>query len=129
MPYSNCALRGLFWGALMIQNLTKAALFVGLIITVSCSSRIYDPNYWHSSFVAGLQRNVGYSFASVRDGVTGGWAPYKSQIDQLVLANGNIAYKYSHLRTCHYILEVNPKTDIIVNANWEGEKGDCIIVP
>ena len=107
----------------------RAFILVTVLAIASCSSRIYDPNYWHSSFVAGLQRNVGYSFASVRDGVTGGWAPYKSQIGQLVLANGNIAYKYSHLRTCRYMLEVDPKTDTIVAVDWEGEKGDCIIVP
>ena len=106
-----------------------AFILVGVLAIVSCSSQQYDPNYWHSGFVAGLQKNVGCSFASVRDGVTGGWAPYKSQIGQLRLANGNIAYKYSHLRTCRYILEVDPKTDIVVAVDWEGDKSDCIIVP
>ena len=112
---------------MMIKRLTRPVLLLEPLLTVSCSSQQYDPNYWHSGFVAGLQKNVGYGFGSVRDGATG--APYKSQISQLRLANGNIAYKYSHLRTCHYTLEVDPKTDIVVNANWEGDKGDCIIVP
>ena len=113
----------------MIQNLTKAALFVGLILTVSCSSRIYDPNYWHQNFVNILQSNIGHNFGSVRSGDTGGWSRDEYLISHAVQTNGNIAYKYRYVRTCRYILEVNPKTDIIVNANWEGEKGDCIIVP
>ena len=116
----------------MIKSLLvdfRAFILVGVLATVSCSSQQYDPNYWHSSFVAGLQRNVGYSFASVRDGVTGGWAPAKSQISQLRLDNRNIVYKYSHLRTCRYMLEVDPNTDTIIAVDWEGDKGDCIIVP
>ena len=44
-----------------------------------------------------------------------------------MLSNGNIEYQYNHgLRECIDVLEVNPRTDIIVKASFiEGLKKDC----
>ena len=112
-----------------MKSLIKPVISALLILTVGCSSRQYDPNYWHSGFVVALQRYVGHDFKEVRTGQVGGWGRDASLKENTKLSNGNAAYKYSHLRTCHYIFEVDPNTDNIVAATWEGDKYDCIIVP
>ena len=108
---------------------TLLIFLILLILTVSCSSQRYDPNYWHQGFLVALQESIGQRFAIVRRDTKGNWGQDKDLVGQAEQSNGNIAYKYRYIRTCRYILEVDPKTDIVVNANWEGDKGDCIIVP
>ena len=104
-------------------------LLIGLLLTVSCSSQKYDPNFWHQNFVSMLQKNVGHDFDNVRNGETGGWALQGSLIGKTNLPNDYLAYKYRHLRTCHYLLIIESKTNIVAEVKWEGDKEDCIIVP
>ncbi|HRK78163.1 MAG TPA: hypothetical protein PLQ95_06455 [Thiobacillus sp.] len=98
-------------------------------MVAGCSSQQYDPNYWHQNFIVGLQNNVGKKFWSVRKGETGGWAFDRNLIDRTDLPNGHIAYKYRGQGTCRHTFEVDPKTDVIVVASWEGEARHCAIVP
>ena len=107
----------------------RASILVTALAIISCSSQQYNPDYWHQGFVVALQKYVGHDFKEVRTGQVGGWGRDASLKGRRELPSGNIAYKYSHLRTCRYILEVDPKTDIVVGVDWEGDKGDCIIVP
>ena len=107
--------------------ITRLALFVGLVLAVSCCSRIYDPNYRHQLYVDQLQKNVGKSFYDLRS--LEGFAPAENLLSETELTNGHIIYKYRSWRTCRYMYEVDSKTDIIVSANWEGDKADCAITP
>lgn len=109
------------------KYLVKAVLLVWLLQTISCNSKIYDLDYQHSGYVNLLQKSVGKNFSSMRN--RAGFAPDKNLLSGTKLANGNVVYKYRDMRTCRYMLEVDPTTDIIVSADWEGEKGDCIHVP
>lgn len=51
------------------------------------------------------------------------------------LPNGNVEKKYKLVwgfgkqRTCIHIYEIDPKTNIIVNASFEGSETDCAINP
>lgn len=98
---------------------------VVLLLIVSCSSQKYDPNYQHQLFLVGLEKSVGRNFSEIRN------TAYRDEsiLDEAKLSNGHIVYKYRYIRTCRYMLEVAPKTDIIVGTDWEGEKSDCIHVP
>ncbi|MBD3813530.1 MAG: hypothetical protein IE917_15095 [Betaproteobacteria bacterium] len=114
--------------------LLSAFLLAGIPTMAGCSSQQYDPRHWHDGFVAGLQNNVGRQFnrvksTAVRSGETGGWAPDAAFVSRTELPSGHIAYKYRYQGTCRYTFEVNPKTDLIVAASWEGEASHCAIVP
>lgn len=109
--------------------LLSASLLAGVPTVAGCSSQQYDPNYWHQGFVTGLQNNVGKKFETVRKGETGGWAWDRDQIDRTELPSGHVAYKYRYQGSCRYTFEVDPKTDVIVSASWEGEARHCAIVP
>lgn len=112
-----------------MQKFTAVLLKVFLLVMIptmtSCSSHVYDPNFWHENFVTALQNKKGLLFMNI----TGGWTRYQDLINRTELANGHITYKYRYIRTCRYTLEVDPKTDIVVGVDWEGDKRDCIIVP
>ncbi len=114
--------------------LLGSSLLLGLSTLSGCNFQIYDPSYWHTGFVAGLQKNVGRKFERVQSrkgsvGETGGWAMKEELVDQRDLPNGHIAYKYRYQGTCRYTFEVDPMTDIIVAASWEGDARHCAIVP
>lgn len=111
----------------MLQFSTKAVFLIGLLLTISCNRQIYDPNYQHSLFLGKLEKSVGRNFSEMRN--RAGLAQDRALISETEQANGHIIYKYQYGRTCRYMLEVDPVTDIIVASNWEGEKRDCIIVP
>jgi hypothetical protein len=119
-----------------MSRLASILLSVGVLVPAlaACSSQQYDPNYWHQNFVGGLQKNVGKTFEKEGDTIryssrSGGWAPYDGLVSRTVLPNGHVAYKYRYQGTCRYTFEVDPKTDIIVAATWEGEAKHCAIVP
>jgi hypothetical protein len=95
-----------------------------------CNAQIYDPHYWHTNFVGGLQSNVGKSFQKrLARGGSGGWIEDGNFTDRKSLPNGHIMYNYRAGGTCRYSFEVDPETDIIVAANWEGEERHCILMP
>lgn len=109
--------------------LLSASLLTGVPTVAGCSSQQYDPNFWHQNFVGGLQKNVGKEFGKVRRGETGGWAFDRNLVDRSELPNGHISYKYRGQGTCRHTFEVDPQTDLIVAARWEGEARHCAIVP
>jgi hypothetical protein len=43
--------------------------------------------------------------------------------------NGNVEYHFKTAPKCTEIYEINPKTDIIVRASFEGSKKDCVQKP
>lgn len=107
-------------------KVTTALLTIGLLGGVfaapGCSSRQYDPVYWHENFVKILQSSVGKKFDRAR------WTEI-DLIDRTELPNGYVAYRYLAGGTCRRIFEADPKTDIVVAARWEGEAKHCIIIP
>jgi hypothetical protein len=111
----------------LINYLIGAIFFIGLLLTVSCSSQQYDPNYQHQLFVQRLQKAVGQGYTLQRN--RAGYVQDRALLGETKLTSGHIVYKYRYIRTCIYMLEVDPASDIIVGADWEGEKGDCIHVP
>ncbi|HRK78162.1 MAG TPA: hypothetical protein PLQ95_06450 [Thiobacillus sp.] len=110
-----------------VAFLLSAFLLAGVPTVAGCSSQQYDPNYWHQNFVTILKNKIGQKFESVRG--KAGWAVTEAFIGSINLSNGNIAYRYRAGGTCRYTFEVDPKTDIIVAASWEGEARHCIIIP
>ena len=105
----------------------RPLLVLLLVAQCGCNTEIYQPEYWHKNFVAGLQSEVGKKFGDVRG--KAGFAIQEYLVDSATLANGNATYKYRYQGTCRYTLEVDPKTDIIVATSWEGDERDCAIVP
>lgn len=101
-------------------------LLIGVPTVAGCSSQQYDPDYWHQNFVTNLRSNVGKKLNSVRNL---GYASSEAFLGSTNLSNGNITYRYRAGGTCRYTFEVDPKTNIIVAATWEGEAKHCIIVP
>lgn len=97
-----------------------AVLSIAVPTMAGCGSQQYDPQHWHAAFLAGLRNQVGTKLGN-----------YLSQREYTVssLPNGNNVYKVFRGGTCYSILEVDPKTDLIVAATWEGEARHCIIIP
>jgi hypothetical protein len=54
---------------------------------------------------------------------------HENLISRTDLSNGYVAYRYRAGGTCRYTFEVDPNTDIIVAATWEGDAKHCIIIP
>lgn len=108
-------------------SLLTASLLAGIPVIGGCGSQTYDPSYWHQNFVGGLQREVGKNFSAIRG--RAGLALDEYLVSRTDLPSGHIAYKYRYQGTCRYTFEVDPKTDIIVAATWEGEERHCAIVP
>ncbi len=106
-------------------TLLAIGYLAGMLVASGCSSRQYDPGYWHENFVSIMQLNVGKKHDSGR----GGWTDPNDLIGSATLSNGNLAYKYRYQGTCTYTFEVDPKTNTIVAARWEGEAKHCIIIP
>jgi hypothetical protein len=50
-------------------------------------------------------------------------------VSRIDLSSGHVAYKYRYQGTCRYTFEVDPKSDLITAASWEGEARHCAIVP
>lgn len=100
--------------------LLGVALLAGASTVAGCASRQYDPNFWHQNFVTILQNKVGTKL---------GYFYLERKYTVSSLSNGNTSYRFFHGGTCYYTLEVDPKTDIIVAATWEGDAKDCIIIP
>lgn len=109
-----------------LSSSTRRLCSMAVILTLcGCNTTQYDPNYWHSGFVAGLKKHIGKKITDVR----GGWANREDLVSRIELANRNVAYKYRYQGTCRYTFEVDPKTDLIVAVSWEGEARHCAIVP
>jgi len=93
----------------------------GLVLLLIVGCTILTP---HENFVQHHLANVGQTIEALRPA---GYA--RDVIDVTSLPNGNIAYRYRYVRSCRYIYEVDPKTNIIVAARWEGSEKDCVIAP
>jgi len=59
--------------------------------------------------------------------------PDKDLISTRELPNGNVEKKYLEgfglQRPCIHVYEIDPKTDVIVRADFEGRDEDCVAVP
>jgi hypothetical protein len=92
-----------------------------MLLIFGCST--IDP---HENFMNSLNSLIGkkwtelprYQFPSEKD-----------LISKKILPNGNLEKKYKALRTCVPVFEINPKSDIIVGAGFEGKESDCVINP
>lgn len=109
----------------MIQYLTKTISFIALLLTFSCSSQKYDPNFWHQNFVDALEKKVGQHFSSVHNH---GFAGDGNLLGTTKLNNGHKVYSYGSER-CGFSFEVDPTSDVIVNVWEDTKKPDCYIVP
>jgi hypothetical protein len=57
------------------------------------------------------------------------WPYERDFVNTKILPNGDIEKTYKYLRTCKYIFEINPGTNTIVGARFEGSENDCVINP
>jgi hypothetical protein len=48
------------------------------------------------------------------------------KLSEELLPNGHLLYRFVYANTCNYILEVDPRTNVIVKASYEGERRHCI---
>lgn len=86
----------------------------------------------HQIFLDSLSRKVGKKWNELPSYQ---FPPEKNLISTKILPNGNIEKRYkvtwgfSGQRTCIDIYEIDPKTDIIVGASFEGKETDCVINP
>ena len=82
----------------------------------------------HENFKNGLQLSVGWSIDS--QGYSGEGYPHLL-LSQKTLQNSNLEYRYEGdgFPPCIHIFEVNPRTRIIVRADFEGTERNCYITP
>lgn len=87
----------------------------------------------HQNFVNMLNRQVGKNWMWLR--AHHQFPSEETLISSKELPNGNIEKKYKSTlgfvkkRTCISIYEIDPKTDIIVRADFEGTEEDCVMNP
>lgn len=110
----------------MIQYLTKAILFVGLLLTISCSNRQYDSNYQHQLFLESLNDHIGKHYSSIKN--ISGMVSDRTLMGSSTLDNGNIVYSHGNDQ-CVYNFEVDPNTGAIVSARIAPEKSECYHIP
>jgi hypothetical protein len=111
--------------------LLTIGLLVGMWAASGCSSRQYDPVYWHENFKSSLRSKIGKKF----DQPGSGWEDASNAKSKTILPNGNLEYMYRMAPSkapavevpCEYTFEVNPETGIIVDARWKGDY--CFLVP
>lgn len=57
------------------------------------------------------------------------WIQEGRKVSTRSIDNGNIEYKYTLVRSCFYIVEVDSKSGVIVGWHFEGSEEDCVIPP
>lgn len=77
----------------------------------------------HENFKEGLRLMVGYNIDTFRSRTR------KTLLSESALANGNVEYRFLYRQDCTEIYEVDPKTRLIVRADFEGSERSCTIVP
>jgi len=94
----------------------------GLVFLLLVGCTILTP---HENFKHNVIAKVGLNI----DKIGGGWTRSQDLVSTITLPNGHVAYTYKYIRSCQYTFEVDPKTNIIVAARWEGSEKDCVIAP
>jgi hypothetical protein len=103
-----------------------ARLIAGVWLLAACA----DHPSPHENFVNMLNSKVGKKWTDLR--------PYmypsdKDLISSTELPNGNIENRYMEglgsKRPCIHVYEIDPKTQIIVRADYEGRDEDCVAAP
>ena len=83
----------------------------------------------HENFKNGLIANIGYRI----DEIQPGWASANQLVSSSLLPSGHFEYRYEYrLRKhglCSYFYEVDPLTEKILGARFEGGEEDCVIFP
>lgn len=109
-------------GAVKLLKEKKSAWIMLIVITfLGCNSM--TP---HENFKAQLNNKIGKKWNEL---------PYfqfpseKYLISTKILTNGNLEKRYRSRKKCIHIYEIDPKTNIIVNASFEGSETDCAINP
>lgn len=109
------------------RNARIGPLFLGLSalagVLAGCTMADINP---HTNFVAMIYATVGEKFA--KDDM-GGLTEADRLVTAVRLPNGDIAYTYRGLRTCEYTFAVDPRTDRIRTARWQGYPYDCVLAP
>ena len=109
----------------MINSVRKA-----LSITIACFISIAliscAPVTPHENAVLMMKDTIGKKWIEV--------PPYqfpseKDLISSKKMSNGNIEKRYKTSRKCVEVFEIDPNTDVIVNASLEGKDTDCIAIP
>ena len=109
------------------QNIrTSLAVLVAFFLPIfesGCASLTMDP---HENFKAKLYSSIGQNINNI--------PPYripheKDLLDVKNMQNGNIEKAYKYIRSCRYFFEINPTTNIVVGARFDGLDTDCISTP
>ncbi len=114
----------------MINSIVTRIVWFCFAVVVVLGCTTVTP---HENFVNMLNRQVGKNWIWLRDHYQ--FPSEKTLISSKELPNGNVVKKYKSTwgfgrkRTCISIYEIDPKTDIIVHAGFEGTEEDCVINP
>jgi hypothetical protein len=100
-----------------LLHITFALIFLALV-----SGCMMDP---HENFLDGLNYHIGRKIENALPG----WMGSESLLQIVELQNGNLEYEYAYYGTCRYFFEIDPHTQIILGARFEGASDDCIVNP
>jgi hypothetical protein len=115
----------------MFVKIRQLSILIVLLLT-GCFIGLPDP---HENFIEILHSQIGHKWNEMPSYQ---FPSEEHLISSRALPNGNIEKRYKrHKRTwgfgekgtCIQIYEIDPKTDIIVDAGFEGKKTDCVINP
>lgn len=107
----------------MNKKSTLYFLFFFTFLVQGCVVSFIDP---HENY---LQLRKSYIGKSIEKVIPQFAEVNRNLISITELDNGNIEYKFFEGRTCRTVFEVNPRTQIIVDFRFEGNKEDCFINP
>jgi len=89
----------------------------------SCGSiEPYSIEKAHQRFLQELNGHVGMSINSESH-----WAKRAATLSREELPNGGIKYRQRVGKGCVAVFLVETKSQRIIGADWEGEKGSCIL--
>ena len=106
------------------SSITYIGCFVICILLAGC---IYPGISPHENFKEAITSEIG---KSIKNAPLYSWRHKKDIISSKVLPNGNIENKYKYYKeTCVYFFEIDPETQTIVAARFEGKETDCVVNP
>jgi hypothetical protein len=109
-----------------MTNSMRITLSTTIMCFISIALIACSPVTPHENAVLMMKDTIGKKWTEV--------SPYqfpseKNLISSKKLSNGNVEKRYKTPRKCVLVFEIDPNTNVIVNASLEGKDTDCIVIP